>query len=160
MNTDNLSLNSAVLFRRINTITFVLIGANLLLCVIILIIRAGTGLRDITASGQMIENLILIMIILFITGGYFLYVRGTRRITDQTPLDIKLQTFFRFSLFKLVFFSVAGFFSLIGYLMTGVTLYLVIFAVSVMLIFLHKPSSSKLVVEFRLTSEERKIIGL
>ncbi len=150
--------NGSDLFRKLRRIFAFLLAGQLLFMLLVLLLRRNQGMTELSASGNVFQNLILILIIASIVFGYVVYFRASRRIIHQMPLRNKLIVFFNSSLAKLALLEFAGILSLIGYLLTGVSLYIVLFFMTVGLMFLNRPTISKLHVEFKLSHAERRSI--
>ncbi len=146
------------LFKKLNVIFYAIMGSMFLFLIVALLIQSPERQMDAPSHNILTEYILVIMIIISISGAYIVYILGTRKVTDNTPLGTKAGLFFKFSLLKLVLFEMAGILGLIGYVVTAVPLYLAIGFVVIMLIFLHKPSLRRLAVEFKLTQEQRDSI--
>jgi len=147
------------LFKQLNIIFYAAMGSMFLFLIVALIIQSPERQLDAPSPNIMIEYILVLLVIVCISGAYIVYILGSRKVTDNTPLHHKAGMFYKYSLVKLVLFELAGIFGLIGYLLTAVPLYLAIGFVVIMLMFLHKPSYRRLAVEFKLTKKEREKIS-
>jgi hypothetical protein len=158
MNDTTIFQTAGELFRKINIVFYSLLGSMFLFLIIALILQRPERMAGTPPGNILIEYVLVILIIVSISGAYIVYILGARRITGQTGLSEKLTKFYRHSVIKLLLFSAAGIFGLIGYVLTAVPLYLAIGFVVIMLMFLHKPSLRRLVVEFKLSQKERELV--
>ncbi|GEM_PF-1967842 len=150
--------NPFELFKQLNIIFYAVMGSMFLFLIVALIIQSPERQLDAPSPNIMTEYILVILIIVSISGAYIVYILGTRKVTDKTQLNTKVQMFYKYSLVKLILFELAGILGLIGYLLTAVPLYLAIGFVVIMLMFLHKPALRRLAVEYKLTQKEREHI--
>jgi len=146
------------LFQKLNITFYALLGSIFLFLIVALIIQQPNRALDAPSPNIMTEYVLVILIIFSISGAYIVYILGTKKVTDKTPLVTKVEQFYKYSIIKLALFELAGILGLIGYLLTAVPLYLAIGFVVIMLMFLHKPSFRRLAVEYKLSQKERESI--
>ncbi len=146
------------LFKNLNIIFYALLGSVFLFLIVALLLQQPDRSLDAPSPNIMIEYLLVVLVILSISGAYIIYIAGTKKVSEKTPLVKKAELFYTFSILKLALFELAGILGLIGYIFTAVPLYLAIGFVVIMLMFLHKPSFRRLAVEYKLSKKERESI--
>lgn len=146
------------LFQKLNISFYAVLGSMFFFLIVALLIQQPERAPDAHAPTIMTEYILVILVIISISGAYIVYIVGTKKVTDKTPLVTKIEHFYKYSIIKLALFELAGIFGLIGYLLTAVPLYLAVGFVVIMLMFLHKPSFRRLAVEYKLSQKERKSI--
>jgi hypothetical protein len=149
---------SLELFRQLNIMFYSLLGGMFLFLIVAVIIRNPDQVLVSQHETVLAEYILLILIIFGISGAYIFYIAGTKKVTEQSPLTEKVRIFHRSSIVKLALFEGAGMCGLTGYVISAYPLYLGIGLVIIMLMLLHKPTPRRLVVEFKLTREERDIV--
>ena len=145
-------------FKKLNVLFYTLLGGMFLFLIVALLIQQPARNLDSPSPNIITEYILVILMIVSISGAYIIYIIGTKKVTDKTQLVTKVNSFYKYTLTKLLLFKFAGIMGLIGYILTAVPLYLAIGFVVIMLLFLHKPSLRRLAVEYKLTQNERDII--
>jgi hypothetical protein len=146
------------LFKKLNVLFYAILGGMFLFLIIALLIQQPGRNLNAPPPNIVTEYVLVILMIIGISGAYIVYIIGTKKVTDKTQLVTKVNSFYKYTLTKLLLFKFAGIMGLIGYILTAVPLYLAIGFVVIMLLFLHKPSLRRLAVEYKLTQKERDII--
>jgi len=158
MNPENKFEKPIDVFRKLNVLFYTILGGMFLFLIVALLIQKPARNLDAASPDIITEYILVILMIVGISGAYIVYIVGTKKVTNKTQLVTKVNSFYKYTLIKLLLFKFAGIMGLIGYIMTAVPLYLAIGFVVIMLLFLHKPSLRRLAVEYKLTQKERDII--
>lgn len=146
-------------FKGINIIYFAIISGILIFMSIAVFLNSiNSFATDDAFTVKIITVVLLVLLSAGLLGSQLLFNKKLKQIKEQKDLLAKTAEYRSTLITRYVFIEAPGFFSVIGYLLTGSNIFVILVGITVGILIILRPTREKLITDLQLDITEKEKI--